>query len=153
MMEPEVDPKLEKLIGAALKNLPFSKAPAALAPRVLSILAARASLPWWHRAWWDWPLAAQATFLLVALAIAGGFSGGTLILDQRAAAYSQQATERLAPIAGLGDTGMTLVNALGLLWEKAAQPFVLHGVVLAGVLYLICLGLGTACVRYALKRP
>jgi hypothetical protein len=151
-MEPDIDTQLETRIDAELKKLPFSKAPAALAPRVLSILAARARMPWWHRVWWDWPLAAQAAFLLVALAIAGGFSGGTLILDQSATAYSQQMTERLAPIRGLGETSMTLVNALGLLWEKAAQPFVLYGLVLAGVLYLICLGVGTVCVRSALKR-
>jgi hypothetical protein len=152
MMEPDLDTELETRIDSELKKLPFSKAPASLAPRVLSILAARARMPWWHRAWWDWPLAAQAAFLVVALAIAGGFSGGTLILDQNATAYSQQMSERLAPITGLGQIGMTLANAFGLLWDKAAQPFVLYGLALAGSLYLICLGLGTVCVRYALKR-
>ena len=152
-MEPDIDPKLERLIDAELKKLPFSKAPASLSPRVMAILAARTREPWWQRAWWDWPLAAQFAFLIVALAIAGGFSGGTLVLDHGAATYSQQMTERLAPITGIGETMMTLVNAVGLIWEKAAQPFVLYALVLAGALYLICLGLGTACVRYALKRP
>jgi arginine exporter protein ArgO len=86
------------------------------------------------------------------MAIAGAFSGGGVMLDNGITTYSQQVTERLAPVAGIWDTALTVISAMGLFWEKAAQPFVLYALIFAGALYLTCVGLGTACVRYALKR-
>jgi len=151
-MSSEIDPKLASLLDAELKKLPPVKAPATLAPRIMAVLAARAHRPWWAHAWWDWPLAAKATFILLALALLGAVGGGGIILDDGVTSYSQQMTERLAPVTSVGDTLLTLGNVVGLLWEKAAQPFLLHVLVAAGLLYLTCLGLGTACVRYALKR-
>ena len=59
-MEPEFDSKLEALLNSELKALPPLKAPSSLAPNVMAILAARARIPWWQRAWWDWPLSAKA---------------------------------------------------------------------------------------------
>ncbi len=151
-MPPEMDPKLERLIDAELKQLPPVKAPATLVPRVMALLATRAQPPWWQRAWWDWPLLAKGAFLLLALAIAAALGQGGLVLDDGVTSCSQQVTERLAPVASLWDTILTLADALGLLWAKGVQPFLLYAVILAGLLYLICLGLGTACVRSARKR-
>ena len=81
-MKHEFDPKLESLLDAELKNLPLLAAPPSLLANVMSAIAARARLPWWQRAWWDWPLTAKAAFLLLALAIAGAFSGGGIIIDE-----------------------------------------------------------------------
>ncbi len=151
-MQPEMDPKLELLIDAELKALPPVKAPATLVPQVLALLASRAQQPWWRQVWWQWPLAAKAAYFLLALAIIGAIGDGGVMLDDGVANYSQQATERLAPVASLWDTLLTLQNAVGLLWVRAAQPLLLYALILGGLLYLACLGLGTACVRYARKR-
>ena len=151
-MKPGFDPRLESLIGAELKQLPPIKAPAHFLPGVLSAIAARARLPWWQRAWWDWPLTAKAAFLLLALAIAGAFSGGGVMLDTGFSNYSQQVAERLEPASSLWNTVLTLFNAAGSLVGKIGQPWLLYVAILGGVLYLTCLGLGTVCVRYALKR-
>lgn len=151
-MKPEFDPKLESLLDAELKQLPPLAAPASLLPNVMSAIAARAASPWWKRAWWDWPLTAKAAFLLLALAIAGAFSGGGVMLDEGVSNYSQQVVERLGPAASLWDTVLTILNAVGSLVEKIGQPVLLYAAIFTGLLYLTCLGLGTVCVRYALKR-
>jgi hypothetical protein len=151
-MDPEFDPKLESLIDAELKELPPVKAPASLAPRVLALLEQRARLPWWQRAWWDWPLAAKAAFLVLAVALAGLAGGGGVMIDQGVVDYSQQVTERLTPVVSLWDPAQTLFEAAGLLWSKTGQPLLLFFLIGVGALYVICLGLGTACVRYAMKR-
>ena len=58
-MKPELDPRLAALVDAELKKLPPLAAPESLARDVMAVLAARANTPWWHRAWWDWPLTAK----------------------------------------------------------------------------------------------
>lgn len=151
-MDPEFDPQLESQIDAELKQLPPVKAPASLAPRVLALLEQRARLPWWQRAWWDWPLAAKAAFLVLAVALAGLAGGGGVMIDQGVADYSQQVTERLTPVGSLWDSAQTLFEAAGLLWAKTGQPLLVFFLIGVGALYVICLGLGTACVRYAMKR-
>jgi len=151
-MKPEFDPQLESLLDAELKLLPPVAAPASLLPNVLSAIAARARLPWWQRAWWDWPLTAKAAFLLLALAIVGAFSGGGAMLDERISSYSQQAVERLGPVISLWETVLTMLNVVQSLVEKIGQPLLLCAAAIVGLLYLTCVGLGTVCVRYALKR-
>jgi hypothetical protein len=151
-MKPEFDPRLESLVGAELKKLPPITAPGSLLPGVLAAIAARARLPWWQRAWWDWPLAAKAAFLLLALAIAGAFSTGGIVIDQGVSTYSQQMVERLGPLTSLWNTVLIVLGALRSVVEKIGQPLMLYVAAFFGVLYLTCLGLGTVCVRYAMKR-
>ncbi len=151
-MDPEFDPKLEALLGAELKKLPPLSAPPSLVPRVMAFLVARQALPWWRRSWWDWPLAAKAAFLLMGIAIAGAFGSGGVLLDQGVVNYSQQVTERLAPAWTLWDSALSLRTAAGLLWDRAAQPLLVTLLIVAGLLYLVCVGVGTAFVRSTLKR-
>ena len=151
-MNPAPDPKLESLLDAELKKLPPLPAPAALVPNVLARLAARSARPWWQQAWWDWPLAAQAAFLLLALGIVAAFSTGGLWLDDSVTGYSQQLAERLTPLASLWDTLAPLLNAGVLVWQQATQPPWLYGLILVGALYLACIGAGTMFVRVAWKR-
>ena len=47
---------------------------------------------------------------------------------------------------------LTILNVVGSLVEKIGQPLFLYAAIFIGLLYLMCLGLGTVCVRYALKR-
>ena len=150
-MPSEPDPNLEALIDAELKKLPPIPAPARLVPRVLTILEARAQAPWWQRAWWDWPLSARAGFILVSLAIVAAFSGGGFVFGTEFTAYSQLTADRFTVGEGVLDSLTPLANAGWLLWEKF-QPLILYSLAVAGVMYLACLGLGTACVRSALKQ-
>ena len=151
-MKPELDPRLEAQLDQALKSLPPIEAPAALAPGVLAILAARARLPWWQHAWWDWPLSAKAAFLILTIAVAGLLAGGGIFFGEGPEGYSVVLLERLHPFVTLIDILAPLASAGLLVWETIGEPFLLYGALCVGALYLTCLGMGTACFRYALKR-
>ena len=151
-MEPELDPKLEALLSSELKALPLPKAPASLAPNIMAILAARARLPWWRQAWWNWPLSAKTAFVVLAITVAGAMGGGGLLLGEDALSYSADLMERFNPSEGVFWNFVPLADAAALVWERFAQPFLLYGAVLAGVLYLMFVGLGTVCFRLTVKR-
>ena len=108
-MHPPKDPKLERFIHRALRELPAPAAPRTLEARVLAEIERRAGLPWWRKNFAHWPLAARAVFLLGALgavyaawtfAIAGGSE----------AAQLQQV---FAPQLAWFDAGAAVVRALG----------------------------------------
>ena len=147
-----MDPQLEKLLDDELKKLPAITAPPGLLRSVLATLEAHAESPWWQRAWWQWPAAAQAAFIILAIAlVAAATTGGALLNDaavhwlQTLSSQASGFTSTWTSFAPLGDAGL-------LLWQKAAQPLLLYGMVVAGVLYLACLGLGTMVFRVACKR-
>lgn len=151
-MNPEQDSKLAAALDAELKALPFAPAPAALAPAVMAMVGARMRLPWWQRAWWDWPLVAKVAFLILTVAVAGLMGGGTLLLGDNAAEYSADLVDRVTLLGVLLDVLAPLGAAAGLVWQKLAQPLMVYALAGFGVLYLMCLGMGTACYRFALKR-
>ncbi len=152
LMKPELDPRLEAQLDHALKSLPPIEAPAGLAPGVLAILAARARQPWWERAWWDWPLSAKAAFLVLTVAVAGLLAGGGLFFGEGAESYGIGLLDWLHPFVTLMEILAPLASAGLLVWETIGEPFLIYGALCIGALYLTCLGMGTACFRYALKR-
>jgi hypothetical protein len=151
-MEPEMDPKLESLLHRELKQLPPLKAPSSLAPGVMAILAARSRVPWWQRAWWDWPVAAKAAFVVMAIMVAGAFGGGSAFLGTGVSEYSADVVGRLDFSDSILGNFTPLLYAFHRLWEELAQPFLLYGAIAAGAVYLMFIGVGTACFRIALKR-
>lgn len=151
-MEPEMDPKLVSLLHRELKQLPPLKAPSSLAPGVMSILAARSRVPWWQRAWWDWPVAAKAAFVVIAIIVAGAFGGGSAFLGSGVSEYSADVAGRLDFSDSILGNFTPLLYAFHRLWEELAQPFLLYGAIAAGAVYLMFIGVGTACFRIALKR-
>ena len=62
-MNPNHETELEALVDRELKSLPPLAAPPSLAPRILAALAARAAVPWYRRAWQEWPIT-DATWLV-----------------------------------------------------------------------------------------
>jgi hypothetical protein len=97
-------------------------------------------------------LTAKAAFLLLSVAIAGAFSGGGVMLDQGVSTYSQQVVERFEPASALWSAFKVLAGVVTSQTDKLGQPLLIYAAVFAGLLYLICVGLGTVCVRYAIKR-
>lgn len=151
-MESEPDPKLEALLHRELQDLPPLKAPPGLAPNVMAILAARARIRWWQRAWWDWPVAARAAFALVAIVAAGAMGGGSFFLGDEAVSFSTDILAQWNPAEGVLGNFLPVWDAGMLVWQQLAQPFLLYGVLLVGVVYVMFIGVGTACFRFAVKR-
>jgi len=150
-MQPEADPKLEAIIDQELRKLPDLTAPHDLASRVMAAIEARATRPWWQQSWWNWPVAAQATFVLIALAVAALFAHSGSVVDESVRSYSEQVTQQANRMSALLDIFQPLLNAVAVLWQKA-QPLLLYVLGLAGALYLACIGVGTIFVRAALRR-
>lgn len=150
-MQPEFDPKLERIIDQELRKLPEVPAPRTLAPRVLAAIRARETKPWWQQSWWNWPLAAQVAFLIIAVTIAGLFTQSGLMVDNSVRSYSQQVTEQANTLSAFLDNFQPLLNAFSVLWQKA-QPLLLYALAVAMALYLACVGVGTIFVRAALRR-
>ncbi|MBN2507376.1 MAG: hypothetical protein JXQ71_11840 [Verrucomicrobia bacterium] len=145
------DPPLEALIDRKLRELPELEAPPTLAPRVMAALQTRARA-WWCRAWWDWPAAAKAAFIAVALALGGLLGGGSWVLNQNVQMLSRQWADKLPSAPPIEEA---LWAWIGQLWTHAgsiSQPVwltLLGGLAMA---YLFCLGLGSVFVRVALHR-
>lgn len=146
-----LDPQLEQLLDDELKKLPAVTAPPALLRDVLAQLEARAASPWWQRAWWQWPVAAQAAFIILALALVAAVTTGGALLNDEATLWLQSLTAHASGFTSTWNTFAPLGDAGLLLWEKTAQPLLLYGLIAAGVLYLACVGLGTMVFRVAWK--
>ena len=150
-MNSEPDPKLVAQIDAALKNLPTAQAPPSLIRHVLATIEARQAQPWWRSSWWHWPITAKAAFAILAVALAAVLSGGGFVLSENAVLYSKQWMSNWS-VDGFHFASLdSLSNAGYLVWTQAMQPLLHYGLVAAGLLYLVCVGLGTACFRFAVK--
>jgi hypothetical protein len=146
------DPELAAALDAELKKLPPVPAPASLAPRVLAVLAARATRPWWRRVWWEWPLAAKAAFVLLTLALAGAAGGGGVLLDASATEYSLGLTDKLGLFTPLWNMLLSLLNVAQVMWDNLGQPYLLYLAAAGAAAYLVCIGTGMLLVR-ATARP
>jgi hypothetical protein len=135
-------------MDGALRALPPRRAPAALAPRVLAVLAARRRVPWYRRAWSEWPAALQAAFFVFATGLVGGLYAGAWRLSHVEVAPPAWLRPFIAIADALGILLKSLVAAL-----ETFSPWLLWGA--AGVVALgglLTLGLGTALVRLAQPR-
>jgi hypothetical protein len=66
-MSSEHQDKLEKLVDRALRSQPLERAPRTLEGRVFAEIERRATLPWWHKSFSSWPIAARLAFLVASV--------------------------------------------------------------------------------------
>jgi hypothetical protein len=71
-MNPNDPDKLESLIHRTLRSQPDRRAPSSLEARVLGEIHRRAALPWWRKAYAEWPSTVRAGFF-AASAVAAAF--------------------------------------------------------------------------------
>src|SRR5437867_11260120 len=85
-MNPEHESELNELFNRELRNLPPWKAPPSLAPRIMTVVrakAAAAKAPWWLQSWSQWPMYARAALFIAAILIASLFFSGSVVLDDQ----------------------------------------------------------------------
>ena len=132
------------------------QAPATLLPRVMGVIRAQASLPWYRRSWQTWPLPLQ---IVLVLGLTLSFGGLYLV-----AAQIPQSSLVLR-LSGEIQAGLALAaviwNALGalaaagerLIRSLSISPAVVAGCCATLVLgYVACLGLGAVYLKLALTR-
>lgn len=78
--------ELEKLVRAALRDLPDRRAPVTLEARVLAEIGRRSELPWWRRSYIHWPVAVRVGFFILSAAIAAVAIAGLFTLMRSAGA-------------------------------------------------------------------
>jgi hypothetical protein len=147
----EYEKKLETFIQDQLKQLPDREAPASLIPRVLAAIEARRHLPWWHHPLFAWPLPVQraCVAVLAMLPVVAVWFGNALAVELYRRMPESPIGAWWQSIRTSAETLAPLGNAVSLVVQSLGQPWVLGAAALIGVMYLVCIGVGTACVRVA----
>lgn len=153
-MNPDYEKQLEARVQRELSALGELRAPGGLAARVMRIIEQRAAVPWYRRAWQTWPVAWRAVSLMALLAIFGGLCFGLSESLQavRVSPTGQQAGEWLSSFVALWKAVGVLGSSLALTIRQLGMGIIVGLVLLVGVGYAVCFGLGTAYVRFAMAR-
>jgi hypothetical protein len=153
-MNPDYDKQLEVEISRELKALPELAAPAALVDRVMAAIEQRATVPWYRRSWQTWPAALQTASLVVLLALFGGLclAGWELSQAEAATRVVHRVGEWFSGLSVIGNTLNVLANAAALAVKKLGTGFIIACLVLAGLGYALCVGLGTVYYQLAFAR-
>ncbi len=150
--------ELEKMLERELRALPDLPAPETLLHRVMLAVHERARLPWWKRAWPEWPgPVRQLSFALlsivavatIAATVWGVSALGSLISPEPAWRWLGENVPYLervyAFVHSLGNAGV-------LVYRTAGQQILLVGSLMALGVYVMGIGVTTACYRMAVRR-
>lgn len=142
---------LETWLDTQLRQLPDRPAPASLAPRVMTALAARARRPWYARPWLEWPRYARAMSLLAVSFALGALTYATLHFSEFAAAGTVGARLNvwLAPWEAVWAAALAVCEALDLLKEHVSTWVWVGLGVLGALMYAVCIALSTVLYRLA----
>jgi hypothetical protein len=148
-MNPDYEKQLEAEISRELKALPELAAPPALAGRILTAIEQRHRVSWYRRSWVTWPPALQAASFAVLAALFAGLCLESWQLAQSgtAAAAAHRVGEYCSWFNVLANTLAALTNAAILAVKKLGPGFMAAGLLLAGMGYALCVGLGTVYFR------
>ena len=147
-MLPE-DKQLEIEIDRQLKKLPDLQAPASLAPRVMAIISARATAPWYQRSWSTWPATLRWSALTALVAIFGAICYAGWGISNNATPSLERFTGHLTGLGALW-TVIDDLLASGVATIRSLGSGAIAGICAALVLsYAMCLALGAACYRLA----
>jgi hypothetical protein len=144
---------LERLLDAELKALPSPRAPRTLLPRVMAAVDARASRPWYTRAWFTWPRGWQvASVGILTLILAGA-----LMLMPTADAAAGEMVSHLLPktpgdLSAAASRADAALNAGRVVWKALFEPLAVYALSLVALMALACAAVGTALNRLAFGR-
>ena len=140
---------LETLVDRELRQLPALRAPHTLLPRVLAAVQQWSQRPWYARAWFTWPVAAQiasaAALVLIVATSALLITGAQLAVDETSA----RLLSRLSPFA---QSAEATVNAARVVWRALIEPLLVYAFGLVVLMCLACAAFGTALNHVAFRR-
>jgi len=153
-MKPDTQHELERQVDRVLKRLPEIPAPHTLLPRVLAMVRARATLPWYRKSWQAWPMPLQVATIFVLVVSFGGFCFAAWGLSRAAgyAAVRQEIGELFSGVAVIGNVLGVLISAMRLVVEKLGTAFIIGSFAAAALAYSVFIGLGTVYVRLAFSQ-
>ena len=140
---------LEAFVDRELRQLPALRAPHTLLPRVLAAVQQWSQRPWYARAWFTWPVAAQiasaAALVLIVIGSALLITGAQIAVDETSA----RLLSRVAPLAQGAEA---TVNAARVLWRALIAPLLVYAFGLVVLMCLACAAFGTALNHVAFRR-
>jgi hypothetical protein len=143
---PDPNARLERLIGAVLRELPLRRAPATLQARVLQAIEHRSRHPWWQSGYAHWPAAARVCFLVggavmaVLVALASSQLVGGLESSSTLSGISSGLTPAAASVRVTAETLSLIVRSIPAVWLYG-------GLALIATLYATLFGIGAAAYR------
>lgn len=140
---------LETLVDRELRRLPAPRAPHTLLPRVLAAVQQWSQRPWYARAWFTWPAAAQiasaAALILVLVASA-------LLIANVQIAVGQSSARLLSGVAPLAQRAEATINAARVVWRALIEPLLVYAFGLVVLMCLACAAFGSALNHVAFRR-
>jgi hypothetical protein len=134
--------KLENLIGQVLHEQPLRRAPRTLEARVFAALERRAAVPWWHKSFMHWPVAARVAFLIASV--------GFVQIALKAAAWIVAGVDSAPVVAGIqSEAGWiaVLMAAADSVARSVPQEWIWGAIAVIAVMYLALFGLGAAAYK------
>jgi hypothetical protein len=145
-MNPQYEKQLEASVRRELEALDELPAPPALAKRIMAAVEQRAAVPWYRQSWVTWPLALRlASFAVMLLAFAGLCWGGWALT------HGATPPSWFADVAALWRTAVVLAETVVGLVSRIGSGVLLAGAVVVFAAWVMCIGLGTAYVRLAMR--
>jgi len=149
-MNPQYEKQLEASVRRELDTLGELPAPSALANRILAALEQSTAAPWYRQAWVAWPFALRvASLTALVLGFAGLCLGGWELTH--GATGQGWFGGWLAEASALWRTLAILTNTAGRLVGQLGNGIIFIGVTFMFVSWVVCIGLGTAYVRLAMR--
>ena len=151
---PQWNDSLEAKVTQELRQLPVLKAPATLLARVMAALQARQALPWYRRPWPSWPRKIQCLLgpLLTIFPWLAFYLSRIAWNNLATSGVAREVDQKLSLLSLAGSTIDTLVNAFWLAGQALmGQPIIRAGIIVSVLMYLACIGIGTACFRVILN--
>ena len=140
---------LETLVDRELRRLPAPRAPHTLLPRVLAAVQQWSQRPWYARAWFTWPAAAQiasAAALIVVLV------ASALLIANVQIAVGQSSARLLSGVAPLAQRAEATINAARVVWRALIEPLLVYAFGLVVLMCLACAAFGSALNHVAFRR-
>ena len=143
-MNPENEKNLEQIIHRTLRSLPERRAPRTLEHRVLAAIAAKQSIPWWHKSYAYWPTPVKIAFYSASLVLVIGIStlntsSGSLLVEWLRSAFSH-----LNP---LRSTANAISESGALVYRSIPSLYIYGALAVIGSLYAALFGLGATAYR------
>jgi hypothetical protein len=144
---------LDTVVNRALLGLPTPVAPPTLLPRIMSAVQAWKLRPWYHRAWFTWPVAGQAA-MLTGLIILASTAAVALSLTENATlrALSAPLGGVVARAAAIGQSVGKTAGAARIIWDSLIQPVVPYLFAVVVLMGFACAAFGAALKHVAFER-
>ena len=140
---------LETIVVRELRQLPSPRAPHTLLPRVLAAVQQWSRRPWYARAWFTWPVAAQiaslATLFLVIVV-------GAVLLATAQMAAGDALARVMTAVTPIAQRAEATMNAARVVWRALVEPLLVYAFGLVVLMCLACAAFGTALNHLVFRR-